>query len=95
MPKRGLEKIQLFFFAKVLTFCIPVCYYWNAESEVKHLSPRTGRPIEENAKRTQVVVRLDNEDVQRLEACAKELNLTRAETMRKGLRVLYEGMKKE
>ena len=82
-------------FILVLTFCIPLCYYWNAESEVKKLSPRTGRPREENAKRSQIVVRLDDTDMQRLDACAERLKLTRAETMRIGLRTLYEDMKKE
>lgn len=58
------------------------------------MSPRTGRPKEENAKRTQIVVRLNDEDVEKLDECAAEMHLTRAETMRQGLRVLHEGIKK-
>lgn len=59
-----------------------------------NISPRTGRPKEENAKRTQVVVRLSDEDVEKLDECAKHLNETRAETLRVSLRTLHEAIKK-
>ena len=58
------------------------------------MSPRTGRPKEENAKRTQIVIRLEDADVKKLDECCSRFEETRAETMRIALRKLFESIKK-
>lgn len=59
------------------------------------MSPRTGRPKIQNPKSVQVTARLDEETVRMLDESAKALNLTRAETIRKGIEEVYSGVKKE
>lgn len=58
------------------------------------MSPRTGRPKSKNSKTTQIVVRMDEKDVKKLDECVKETKETRTETMRIAIRKLYEGIKK-
>ncbi len=69
-------------------------YLWNTESEVKKMSPRTGRPKAENPKNIDVKVRFDEiRHKQLLDYCQKN-NLTRTEAIRKGIDLLLEQEKK-
>lgn len=52
------------------------------------MSPRTGRPKAEHPKSNDVKVRLDDEMALRLDEYCKDRNLTRAEAIRKGIRLL-------
>lgn len=58
------------------------------------MSPRTGRPKAENPKGTQVTARMDAKTIEKLEACIRELNMTKAEVLRLGVEKVYEGIKK-
>ena len=58
------------------------------KSEVRTLSPRTGRPKAENPKIVDVKVRLDEKTNQELLAFCKENNVTRAEAIRRGILTL-------
>ena len=57
------------------------------------MSPK-GRPTED-PKTLSTRIRLSEEDVQRLEYCAKETGLTKAEIIRQGIREIYERLKKK
>lgn len=52
------------------------------------MSPRTGRPKLENAKDTMFRVRLDEDTKQDLEFCANQLNATKSEIVRKGIKLV-------
>lgn len=58
------------------------------------MSPRTGRPKSERPKATQLGVRFTDEELKKLDECASHYQTTRAETLRIGLRKLYEAIKK-
>lgn len=49
------------------------------------MSPRTGRPPSEEAKRKLLQVRLDEKTMEILDECAKERNTTRSEIVREGI----------
>lgn len=51
---------------------------------------RTGRPKLENPKKNRVTVRFDDEEFQRLEKCARKMNLTITETVRKGVEEMLD-----
>lgn len=57
------------------------------------MSPRTGRPTD-NPKRHETRIRMSDEDIQILEFCCKETGLTKAEIIRKGIRKVYNELKK-
>ena len=58
------------------------------------MSPRTGRPKSENAKATQLGVRLTDDEVTMLTACVNYYQVSKTEALRLGLKKLYEGIKK-
>lgn len=80
---------------KDLIFC---CYNnYNktvAESEVKSMSPRTGRPKSENPKDIMIRVRMDEDTVKMLDECADSLKSSRSEIIRAGVKKVYLGIKK-
>lgn len=59
------------------------------------MSPRTGRPKSDNAKSTQLAVRLTAEEVKKLDACVEHYQITRTAILRLGVEKLYEGIKKD
>ena len=58
------------------------------------MAPPMGRPKADNPKAIQVSARLDAETVKKLEECAEELHETKAQVIRMGIEVVYEGLKK-
>ena len=55
------------------------------------MSPRTGRPfVGEARKDTTVKLRMEEDEVRRLDVCAKKLGISRSEAIRQGLSLLYE-----
>ena len=60
----------------------------NGRSEVKHMSPRIGRPKIENPKSIDLKVRIDERTNQALLLYCKKNAMTRAEALRKGLSLL-------
>ena len=57
--------------------------------ERKKPGPKTEKPLEHDLK-----VRVDNDKMDKIQYCMDKLNLTRSEVLRKGVDVLYEGLKK-
>lgn len=49
---------------------------------------KCGRPLKEDAKRGQYRIRLSEEEENLLERMAEELGMTKADTLRQGLRLL-------
>lgn len=62
--------------------------YRNTKSEVKTMSPRTGRPKSENPLNIDVKVRLDSDTSKRLDDYCKKHGITRTEAIRKGIHLL-------
>ena len=56
------------------------------------VSPK-GRPTDE-PKTLSTRIRLSDEDVQRLEYCSSKTGLTKAEIIRRGIKAVYEEIKK-
>lgn len=56
-------------------------------------SAKMGRPTE-SPKDTMIRVRMDKETVAVLDDCAQQLNTTRSEVIRKGIRLMHETIKK-
>lgn len=56
------------------------------------MSPK-GRPTND-PKTLNTRIRLSEEDVKRLEYCSKKTGLTKAEIIRKGIKTVYEQLKK-
>ena len=52
------------------------------------------RPKSENPRITQISVRLNDEDIKQLDVVASEYKTTRVEVIRKGIRKLFETIKK-
>lgn len=55
---------------------------------------KKGRPISESTKDYMLRVRLDSEELKKLDAIVQEKNLTRSEVVRKGIEIQYGGIKK-
>lgn len=59
------------------------------KSEVKKMSPRTGRPTD-CKKDCDVKVRIDNETHEKLLRYCEEKNITKAEAIRQGIHLVLE-----
>lgn len=59
------------------------------------MSPRTGRPKSENPKGTQLGVRLNDEQLEKLDAVSEHYKETRTDSLRRGIEKLYSEIKKE
>lgn len=57
------------------------------------MSPKTGRPTSD-PKKHETRIRMSDEDVRMLEECCKITGMTKAYVIRKGIRVVYESLKK-
>ena len=55
--------------------------------------PRTGRPPVENPKSVKLQIRLDKSDMEKLDACAAREKTTRSEIVRRGINLIFKGMK--
>ena len=58
------------------------------------MSPRTGRPKSENPRGKQLGVRLDKEELEKLDVVAEHYKETRAASIRRGIEKLYSEIKK-
>lgn len=60
------------------------------------MSPRTGRPIKGNAKRNKSLqLRLSEDELERLDQCAQELNCSRTDVVSKGISLVHDGLHKK
>lgn len=86
--------IAVLFFKKILknllTFCGDSIIFIVAtiKGGGENMSPRTGRPKMENAKDTMFRVRLDDKTIEDLDFCAKSLDTTKSEIVRKGIKLV-------
>lgn len=58
------------------------------------MSPRTGRPPKENARKTDLNIRLTEEEKQDIQFVADALGITRTDAILKGIRLLMAEIKK-
>ena len=54
------------------------------------MSPRTGRPPKDNARKNDLNIRLTDEEKQEIQFVADALGMTRTNTILKGIRILKE-----
>ena len=64
------------------------------KSEVKKMSPRTGRPKSDNPKSEQIKIRATKQDKELLEDCCKILNQTQYDVVMNGIKKIYAEAKK-
>lgn len=57
------------------------------------MSPRTGRPAD-NPKTLSTRIRMSKEDIERLEYCVEVTGKSKAEIIREGIKIVYDGLKK-
>ncbi|OPX87133.1 CopG family transcriptional regulator [Pelotomaculum sp. PtaB.Bin117] len=56
---------------------------------------KTGRPVSPNSKHTMFRVRLDNRSIEKLDECAKKMNTTRSDVVRKGIDKVHDDLNKK
>lgn len=56
--------------------------------------PRTGRPVSGNARQKREVVRMSDEELEKLEYCARTTGKTKAEIIREGIEETYQKLKR-
>lgn len=66
---------------------------WSTGSEVSILSPRTGRPKKDNPKNVSIKVRFEEDMNNALIAYCDKHNVTKAEAIRRGLKLLLSEQK--
>ena len=60
------------------------------------MSPRTGRPpIQETSRSEKLNIRLTKQEKEEIEYCAEKLNLSRTDTIMKGIGLVKEEIKKK
>lgn len=57
------------------------------------MSPRTGRPTDD-PKTLSTRIRMSKEDIERLEYCVEATGKSKAEIIREGIKIVYDGLKK-
>ena len=57
------------------------------------MSPKTGRPTDD-PKRHETRIRMSDEDIRILEECCRLTGMSKAEVIRKGIREVYNSIKK-
>lgn len=58
------------------------------------ITKKMGRPKSDNSRKTQLGVRLTDEELQRLDEVSAHYSEKRAETIRRGINSLYDELKK-
>lgn len=58
------------------------------------MSPRTGRPPKENPRKINLNIRLTEQEANDIQECADKLNLSRTDTIMKGIRLVKSEMEK-
>lgn len=68
--------------------------YVHPESEVKRMA-KMGRPPSKNPHSTEYQLRLTKEEAEKLEYCARETGLTKADVLRLGIDKVYASVKRK
>lgn len=58
------------------------------------MSPRTGRPPKENPRKINLNIRLTEQEANDIQECADKLNLSRTDTIMRGIRLVKFEMEK-
>lgn len=59
------------------------------------LAPRTGRPIGEDGRKDKLLqIRVDQVTLEKLEFCAKKMQCSRSEVIRKGIQLILDHLEK-
>lgn len=59
------------------------------------MSPRTGRPPKENPRKINLNIRLTEQEASDIQECADKLNLSRTDTIMKGIQMVKSKIEKE
>ncbi|MDE7323101.1 MAG: CopG family transcriptional regulator [Lachnospiraceae bacterium] len=59
------------------------------------MSPRTGRPPKENPRNVNLNIRITKEESERIQNCAEKLNMTRTDTIMKGIEMVEKEVKEQ
>lgn len=59
------------------------------------MSPRTGRPPSDSPKTLNTRIRMSEDDIKMLEFCVEKTGLSKADIIRKGIKEVYEQLKKK
>ncbi len=59
------------------------------------MSPRTGRPPKENPRKVNLNIRLTEREASDIQECADKLNLSRTDTIMKGIQMVKSKIEKE
>ena len=59
------------------------------------MSPAKGRPPSKDPKKNDTRIRLSDSEAQKLEYCAKETGMTKADIIRKGINMVYAEVTKK
>jgi predicted transcriptional regulator len=57
-------------------------------------SKKLGRPLSDNPKNELIKIRVDQDFLNKLDACAEKLNTTRSDIVRKGIEKIYDELQK-
>lgn len=83
----------------LLNYLLTLCVHYNilnvySKSEVKRMSPRTGRPKSINPKSEQIKIRATKQDKALLEECCEMTGKTQYEIVMDGIKKVYAENKK-
>lgn len=56
---------------------------------------KIGRPVSPDSKHTMFRVRLDDASISKLDECAKKLEITRSDVVRKGIEKIHDDLRKQ
>lgn len=59
------------------------------------MSPKMGRPPKENPRNVNLNIRITNEEAERIQICANKLNMTRTDTIMKGIDLVEKELREK
>lgn len=59
------------------------------------MSPRTGRPPKENPRNINLNIRITSDEAKRIQECADKMNMTRTDTIMKGIDLVEREIKQK
>lgn len=65
-----------------------MCHANRARSEVRAVSPRTGRPKLENAKKARMSLKFSKDEAELLQECAERMRTSRTQVIIKGIKLV-------
>lgn len=76
-------------------FLYTLIYNGCIESEVRTISPRTGRPPKEIIKSERMQIRLTKETAEKLQRCATQMDVSRSEVVEYGIDLVAAELQKK